>query len=99
VNYVILSARRYDFEDDKGKQVKGITLTYADPEEVAEDGRKGFTLLTINAPDEIWRQLRDEPALYRLDFRQRPGRGGKPVLQVVSCEYVQPFSLALQNAA
>lgn len=99
MNYLILSARRYDFQDDQGKQVKGITLTYADPQEVGEDGRKGFTLLTINAPDEIWRQLRDEPALYRLDFRQRPGRGGKPMLHVVSCEYVAPFTPSVTVAA
>lgn len=91
MNYLILSARQYDFKDDAGKQVSGVTLTYADPEEPAELGRKGLTLLTISVPSSLWPSLRSEPGLYRLDFKQRPGRGGKPVLQVVGCEYVGPF--------
>lgn len=97
--YLLLSARRYDFKDEAGKTVEGVTVSYCDPEEEPEADRLGLTQLQISGPREIWGQLAMVPGYYGMDFRQRPGRGGKPTLQLVRCEYRRDCAVLVASNA
>jgi hypothetical protein len=41
----------------------------------------------------MFEKFDDLPAFYDLDFRQRPGRGGKPTLQIAGLAYSGPASI------
>lgn len=90
MNYLVLSARRYDFTDQTGVHRDGVTVTYADSGETNDGDRKGLELMQISAPVTLWHQLDAVPGFYRLDFRQRPGPKGRPTLQLVGVECVAP---------
>ena len=85
---VLLSARRYDFKDDAGKQVDGVTLTYI-TEDVETDGdTRGCQPMSVAGSSLVWSKLRDVPGVYDLDFKQRPGPNGKPTLKLVDLAFV-----------
>lgn len=92
MDYLILSARMYDFTDQAGVHRDGVTVTYADVSEKPEGDRKGFSLLQISAPVGIWHQLAAVPGYYRMDFRQRPGPKGRPTLQLTDAQLVAPVA-------
>ena len=94
MEYLVLSARRYDFKDDGGKTVEGVTVNYCDLDEEPDGDRLGLTQLSISGPRETWAQLQAVPGFYRMDFKQRPGRGGKPTLQLVGLQFARACDLA-----
>ena len=91
---LVLGARRYDFKDDSGRRVEGCTLIYLTGDEERSENRKGAFPLTIQAAPEFWYQLSEVPGYYAIDFRQRPGPGGKPQLQATHVKYLAPADLA-----
>ncbi|HEX2922678.1 MAG TPA: hypothetical protein VHS28_01470 [Chloroflexota bacterium] len=94
MTYLVLSARAYDFKDESsGRQVQGITLTYADPEPENAGDRRGLNVMTMPASVDIGPQLTQLPGFYDLDFRQRPGPKGRPTLQLVGVQFKAPLSL------
>lgn len=90
---LVLSARRYDFKDDEGRRVEGVTLTYLTGDVDREADRRGQSPLSIPAPVDVWHQLQAVPGFYQVDFRQRPGKGGRPALQAVGLEYLAAVTL------
>jgi hypothetical protein len=93
---VLLSARRYDFKDDTGKQVDGVTLTYI-TENVETDGdTRGCQPMSVTGTTALWSNLGEVPGVYDLDFKQRPGPKGKPTLQLVGVKFVGSVEL-MQN--
>lgn len=87
MNAIVISARQFAFKDDQGRNVEGVTLTYADPAEEATGGRKGLTLMNATAPAVVWDSVQQVPGYYDLDFRMRPGKGGRPVVQLVGADF------------
>ncbi len=94
---LLLSARRYDFKDDDGRRIEGVTLTYLTGEADQESDRRGFSPLSIPAPVDIWHELQAVPGYYHVNFRQRPGKGGRPTLQAVGLEFIAPVGLEPSN--
>jgi hypothetical protein len=90
---LVLSARKYDFKDDAGKQIEGVTVTYLTPDVQGEGDTRGCQPLSISALPTIWPQLESLPGLYEMDFKQRPGPKGKPTLTLVSAQFVESFEL------
>lgn len=90
---LILSARRYDFKDDDGRRVEGVTLTYLAGEVDQEVDRRGQAPLSIPAPVDLWHQLQAVPGYYVIDFRHRPGKGGRPTLQAAALDFIEPVDL------
>ncbi len=89
---ILLSARRYDFKDEAtGKTVQGVNLQYVTRERDDSDDQRGCLMFTISAPFEVWEQLKAIPGVYDMDFKQRPGKGGRPTLQCVSATYKGSF--------
>ena len=87
---LVLGARRYDFKDDAGARVEGVTLHYLtlDGErDGTTDDQLGRIPMQVSAPASVFHQLTEVPAFYDVDFRQRPGRGGRPTLQAAGVSY------------
>ena len=97
---LVLGARRYDFKDDDGGRVEGVTLHYLTLDG-SQDGTTGDQLgeipLQVSAPASLFHQLTEVPALYDVDFRQRPGRGGRPTLQAAGVSYQGAASLGASS--
>lgn len=91
---LVLSARQYQFKNDGGEQVEGVTLTYLTLDAPADGSTRGCPPLTINASVQLWPQLDTLPGYYDLDFKQRPGPKGKPVLMVAGVHFLHPLRLA-----
>lgn len=90
---VLLSARRYEFTDEKtGRPVEGVSLTYLTGEVEKTDDQRGMFPLSITAPVESFAALQVVPGIYDMDFKQRPGKGGKPTLQCVSLRFKRPVT-------
>ncbi len=96
---ILLSARRYDFNDDKGKSVQGVTLQYLTGDTETSDNDKGCSVFTITAPYDVWLTLKAVPGVYDLDFKQRPGKGGRPTLQCVAANFKAPFDALTKKPA
>ena len=96
---LVLSARRYSFRDDAGKQVEGVTLQYLTGFEADDPDRRGMEPLTITGSLSLYSELRDLPGVYDLDFKQRPGPKGRPTLQVTGLRFVAPSQVAMELAA
>jgi hypothetical protein len=92
-NCLVLGARRYDFQDESGRRVSGVTLTYLTGDLEGEADRRGQASLSIAAPPDVWHQLQAVPGIYDIDFRQRPGKGGRPQLQAVGVHFLAPVNL------
>lgn len=91
---LILAARRYDFKDEGGRRVEGVTLTYLTGDVDDAGDRRGQAPLSIAAPSDVWHDLQAVPGFYRVDFRQRPGKNGRPALQAVGVDFVGGVTLA-----
>ena len=92
----LLQARRYNFEDDEGRTVEGVNLTYLTGDVETMGDRRGCAPLTVSAPVEIFAQPGAVPGVYGFDFKQRPGKGGRPALQVVGLQFRAPLDGHLQ---
>lgn len=97
---LVLGARRYDFKDDDGSRVEGAKLHYLtlDATEDDDPDRVGEIPFEVSAPLSLFPELREAPAFYDVEFRQRPGRGGRPTLQVVGVSYQGPASFGAYSA-
>jgi hypothetical protein len=91
---IVLTARRYDFEDEKtGRRIEGVTLTYITGEAEEQENSRGQAVMQIPAPADLWHQLPTIPGVYAIDFRQRPGLKGRPTLQAVGVEFLSRVDL------
>lgn len=94
---VLLSARRYDFKDDAGKQVEGVTLTYITENVETEGDTRGCQPLSVAGASSVWSKLGAVPGVYDLDFKQRPGPKGKPTLQLVDVKFKEAIELGFSD--
>ena len=92
---IVLTASRYDFKDDEGKRIEGVTLTYLTGEPESQPDYRGRAVMSIPAPMDIWHQLAAIPGVYGIDFRQRPGPKGRPTLQAVGAEFIAEADFAM----
>lgn len=89
---LVLGARRYSFRSDDGERVEGVTLHYltldGERDTPTDDDQVGEIPFSVSAPISLFPELRSAPAYYDVDFRQRPGRGGRPTLQAAGVSYL-----------
>ncbi len=96
---LVLGARRYSFRDDGGARVEGATLHYLtlDGDQVGDDDQVGEIPMQVSTPLAVFQDVARVPAFYDVDFRQRPGRGGRPTLQAAGVSYSGPASLGASS--
>lgn len=89
---LVLGARRYSFSDDEGKRVEGATVHYLTLDSelggITDHDQVGELPMQVRAPLAVFEDLREAPAYYDLDFRQRPGPRGRPTLQLAGLSYL-----------
>lgn len=85
---LVLGARRYDFKDNDGGRVEGVSLHYLTLDGSDDSDVRGEIPLSCSAPPAVFHQLEELPGMYEVDFRQRPGRGGRPQLVCAGLEYI-----------
>ena len=96
---LVLCARRYSFKDEGGRQVDGVTLSYLTGDREDGSDRRGMEPLTISGDQRLYSELQELPGVYELDFKQRPGKNGRPTLQVASVRFLGPSLLGSELAA
>jgi hypothetical protein len=90
---VVLGVRQFSFKDDRDRQVEGCKVTYLDaPSD--QPGVRGYQPLTVTTPIEFWNQFTTIPAVYDIEFAQRPDAKGKPVLTIKKAEFVESVDLS-----
>lgn len=94
MRYLVLHTREYDFEDDTGRRVNGTTVTYLDPSLAPGDGERGNPPLQLSVANQVAAGFTECPGFYELDFGQKRGKGGKPVVVLTGGRLVAPLSLA-----
>ena len=89
----MLGIRRYGFKDDGGERVEGSKISYLTLDAEDEEDSRGEIPLEVSAARSMFEKFDELPGFYDLDFRQRPGRGGKPTLQLAGLKYSGPASI------
>ena len=85
-----------DDEKPNSAPYEGVTLSYIDlsMSDVAEPGRRGADVFNISGSKDLWDACGSLPGFYDVSFGQRPGKGGRPQIRVLSLEFVAPFAVA-----
>lgn len=89
----VLSARRYSFSDEKGREVDGVKIYYVEDwsPDTEVQNCKGIQLFEASLPISVWERMSTQPADYDAKFDLVRGPKGKPLLSVVDIQYVQDF--------
>lgn len=103
---LILSARQFSIVDEDKPQsapFEGVSISYLDlTSPVVPSGPAsrslGVDVFNLSAPKEIWGDLATLPGVFDVDFGMRPGKGGRPSLQVRGLHFVAPFALTETNS-
>lgn len=88
--YLVLGIKGYDFENkENGQHIAGVNVFYLDLlMEDYEPNVRGYTPLKTACTPKVLDKLSVIPGFYKLDFRQKPGAGGKPTLVLADAEFV-----------
>lgn len=95
MRYLVLSAKPYDFTDEKsGRRVKGTTVSYCAMDEVFgpdpndPNALRGVAVLKGPTADGVNGQLSKLPGFYDCDIRLRMNAAGKPEATLSSARYL-----------
>ena len=96
MKYLVLSAKKYDFENKEGKRISGVKLSYVSKISVRE-GEFGNPPLIVNCSNDVLDEkiVSNLPAVCDLEFEQVVGRNNKPELVLVGSELVAPVDLGI----
>ena len=73
-----------------------MTLNYLTGEVEESANTRGSLPMSITAPVDLYADLGPLPGVYDMDFKQRPGKGGKPTLQCTGLKFRSPLDGLLQ---
>ncbi len=94
---LVLGARPYDFKDDDGSRVEGVTLHYITSDRDPNAQSVGHVPLNVSAAVKFFHLLEGCPGLYDIEFGQRPGRGGRPSVTVVGMKHLGDASFGFDE--
>ncbi len=87
---LVIGVRRYDFKDDSGDRVRGLTLHYVMPEASSEEDTQGYLPLREGISLDLASQIPEVPGYYDLRHEMRPGRNSRPTPTLVSLTFEGP---------
>lgn len=95
--HLVLSAKPYDFEDDKGKKVSGVRISYVNLKPSSRDGEFGNPpLITKCSLDAIIGvNLEQCPGIFDMQFEQVTGKYNKPELLLTELDFIAPADLSI----
>lgn len=91
--FLMIGAKPYDFEDEKGKSVRGIKLFFLDPNGYIEDeNQKGFLPLEASIDKPNMNVFPTIPGYYDIQLDHKRGRGGQVQFKVSNLKFAQSFN-------
>lgn len=91
--YLVLSRSQYRFADENTGEIReGLTLQVAD-EPTVTDRVKGLQITKVSAPLEALPSLEHVPAYYDIDYKIKPGAGGKAIAAFQKATFLRPLPL------
>lgn len=95
--YIVLSAKPYDFENNKGERIKGVKIAYINKKPSAREGEYGNPpmITTCSLDSTKGKRLEECPAVFEMDFEQITGKNNKPELMLTDLDYVAPVDLSI----
>ena len=93
--FIILSGKKFDFSNESGQQIAGVSIWYLDPLQVnGSINEKGLQPMKVSVlKPELFQKLTKVPGKYDLQFSQRPGSDGKPKLVLSNIEYLEEVKI------
>ena len=92
---LVLYINPYDFTNDRGEQVRGMSLEYLDLEQDptghAREGTKGLTVFKDTLEAEAVRDFKEVPGFYQLSHKQTRDAKGRPTIRVTGGTFVSGF--------
>lgn len=97
MKYLVLSAKKYDFENKSGERVQGVKLSYVNKKSTVRKYEYGNPPLIVNCSNGLIddKIISNLPAICELDFEQVVGKNNKPELVLVGSEFVANVDLNL----
>jgi hypothetical protein len=96
MKYLVLSVDRYEFTDERTKEVKSGATVWA-VNEYREDTAEsaGFKPTKLSIAESLFKTFRTTqlPALFDVDFSAKPGKDGKPMLVVTDAKFLKSTQL------
>lgn len=94
--YLVLSAKPYDFENDKGDRIQGVKLSYVSKRPSSREGEKGHPPMIASVTNmDLANKIDIVPAIYDLEFEQVPGKNNKPELLLVDVSFLDSIDLGI----
>lgn len=94
--HIVTGVRPFNFANDDGEKVQGVTVFYLDTHNESSEYAKGHTALNLTLIGDHLNKFKQLPGVYDLDFRQSRDSKGRPTLRLQDLEFVKPFSLQIQ---
>ena len=88
---LVLAVKGYDFKNDLGESVKGNKVYYLTSDKV--EGILGNPPMCVNLQDANCFEGKNLPAVFDMDFTQKPGKNNKPEIVLVGCQHVSDVSV------
>ncbi len=84
----------YDYVGRDGKEKKGLNINSIGNFMVDRDGQKGVPVYSEFTKDvEFRKNFPKVPGFYKMNYQMVPGRGGSPVNELISAEFIQEVDL------
>jgi hypothetical protein len=91
--FLMMGVKPYDYEDEKGKSIRGMKLFFLDPNGYIEDSsQKGFLPLEASIDKYNLNLFPTVPGYYDVQLDHKSGKGGQVQLKVSSFKFVQSFN-------
>lgn len=94
--HIVTGIRPFDFANDDGEKVQGVTVYYLDTFNEESDYSRGHTALNLTLIGDHLHKFVELPAVYDMNFRQSRDSKGRPTLRLQDLEFVEPFNLQIQ---
>lgn len=92
-NHIVTGVRSFNFVNDDGEKVQGVTVYYLDSFNEDSEYGKGHTSLNLTMIGDHMAKFPELPGVYDLNFRQARDQKGRPVLRLQGVEFVRPHDL------
>lgn len=93
---IVLAVTRHAFTGEDGREVALCKVHYLGDEYIEEDAR-GLGVLNISGGLDLWDNFQTVPGVYQLEFGQRPGRYGRPMVTLQGAELVESLEGVLSS--
>jgi len=86
--YIVLSAKPYDFVNDRQERVQGLKLSYINPK-AKQENVMGFEPILASVPVEFEKSLVEVPGAYNMEFEVVTGSKNRAQLQLTEIEFIE----------